>query len=432
LHGESDTLEFMTADNLIGPFRLVRSLGRGSAGEVFLAERIETFPQRVAIKLLGAAGESRDGAGIFEHEAAILVALDHPHIVKLIDKGVAPDGRGFIVMEYIDGQPIDVYCECHGLSTEQRARLLITVMDSLSYSHRHLIIHSDLKPSNILVILGDEPKLLDFGIAQYPGREGPTGHTPLFASPEQNDGGQLTAASDVYSLGVIAKGLFGKVRDKDLAAILDAATRSEPDDRYASMDAFKADLQCFLEGRDVSPRRANRITGLLRWVKRHRVLTAAALVVILTTLVAAGAVIQSATRAAKERALAQAQLHELVTLTGTLEGELYDSVGPLSQSGQARDVLLRGARATLATLAARDTRDSLLTLELARQYARLSQLQWQDASEAQDPAAAKRAAVLDIEEGVRLLETIRVGDAEYHAAQQELATLLRSRGELQL
>lgn len=422
----------MTADNLIGPFRLVRSLGRGSTGEVFLAERIETFPQRVAIKVLAAPGESRDAAGMLDHEAAILVALDHPCIVKLIDRGVLTDGRRFIVMEYIDGEPIDAYCERHSSSTEERARLLMTVMDALAYSHRHLIIHSDLKPSNILVTPGGKPKLLDFGIAQYQGRDGPTGYTPLFASPEQNAGGTLTAASDVYSLGVIAKDLLGKVRDKDLAAILDAATHTDPDDRYASIDAFRADLQCFLEGRDVSPRPANRIAGSLRWIKRHRAISAAALVVLLTLVFTAVAVIQSATRAAKERALAQTQLHELVTLTGTLEGELYDSVRALSQSRQAREVLLQGARATLATLAARDTRDSLLTLELARQYARLSHLQWQAAADAADPAAAKRAAMRDLDAGLRLLESIRGGDAEYPAAQRDLVALLRSRGDLNL
>jgi serine/threonine protein kinase len=411
----------MGADIVIGPFLLGRSLGQGSTGEVFLAERTQPFPQRVAIKVLAGSGfEDRDGGA---HEADVLVALDHPYIVKLIDRGMLPDGRRFIVMEYVDGEPIDVYCDRRALPTAERVRLLIKVMEALSYLHRHLIIHSDLKPPNILVTPRGEPKLLDFGVAQQRGLEGPTGYTPEFASPEQHAAGRLTAASDVYSLGVIACGLLGKNRGRDLEAILYAATRAEPTERYASIDAFKADLHCYLDGRDVSPRPSSRLNGWLRWTKRHRVITAATLVVVLTIVLAAVGVIRSATRAAQQRALARNQLHELVALTGTLEGELYDSVGHLPQSNNAREVLLRGARETLATLAARDAHDSLLTLELARQYSRLSQLQWDGASEAGDPAAAKRAARVDLDQGLRLLGRIDRRDSGYATAQRDLASM---------
>jgi serine/threonine-protein kinase len=415
----------MTADTLIGPFRLVRSLGKGSTGEVFFAERIEAFPQRVAIKLLADVG---DGAGAIgaNHEADVLVALDHPYIVKLIDRGALPDGRRFIVMEYIDGEPIDAYCDHHALTNADRVRLLIKVMEALSHSHRHLIIHSDLKPPNIMVTSGGAPKLLDFGIAQRYGGEGPTGYTPLFASPEQKAATRLTAASDVYSLGVIADGLLGKGRGRDLDAIVQAATRLEPDERYASIDAFKADLQCFLDGRDVSSRPSGLLTASLRWVGRHQAITAAVVVIAMTISLAAAGVVQGATRAAEQRALARAQLHDLVTLTGALEGELYDSVGHLPQSGPARDVLLRGAGDTLATLAARDTDDSLLSRELARQYSRLATLQWDDALETSDPAAARRAAVLDIDQGLRLLDSIKLGDPEYVEAQRDIDSMRSS------
>jgi hypothetical protein len=420
----------MTTDTLIGPFRLVRSLGQGSAGEVFLAERIESFPQRVAIKLMAPTGHHADAGGGTDHEADVLVALDHPYIVKLIDRGALPDGQRFIVMEYIDGEPIDVYSENHALSTVDRVRLLIKVMDALSYSHRHLIIHSDLKPQNILVTSRGEPKLLDFGVAQHQGREGPTGYTPLFASPEQNTTERLTAASDVYSLGIVANGLLGKGRSRDLDAILHAATRPEPDLRYASIDAFKADLQSFLDGRDVSPRPSNRFNSQVRWVKRHQAIAAAALVIVLVIAFAAVGVIHSATRAEEQRVLARNQLHEIVALTGTLEGELYDSVGHLPQSSEARDVLLKGARETLSTLALRDTHDSLLTLELARQYARLSQLQSQGATESGEPNTARQAAALDLDRGLQLLKTIRHSDSEYSEAQRDLAVMQRLRDVL--
>jgi hypothetical protein len=420
--------------NVIGPFRLVRSLGVGSTGEVYLAERIESFPQRVAIKVVPAGSEVASDA----LEADILVALDHPHIVKLIDRGTLPGQVRYLVMEYVDGMPIDVHCERHGCSTRQRVQLLINVLGALAHAHRHLVIHADLKPPNILVTAEGEPKLLDFGAAQWAGLGRPDGLTPLFASPEQISGARLTAASDVYSSGVIARALLPQA-GRDLNSVLATATETDPDHRYASVDAFKADLQSYLDGRDVSVIPSTTWHSVARWIGRHRLAAATGLVVALTLGVAAAGVLRNAARAARQRSTAEAQLHELVTLTGTLEGDLYESVRNLPQSKEAKRILIQGADATLATLAARDDTDAELSLELAREYAKLARLQLEDADSGADAdpvtrdeatKAARQGALHDLDRGMHLLQMIGRADSSFTQAQHDLAAMVLLRATI--
>jgi hypothetical protein len=415
-------------DEVIGAFRLLRSLGSGATGEVFLAERIESFPQRVAIKVLARGADA---------EAGILTALDHPHIVRLIDRGTLPHGPAYLVMDYIEGEPLDAYCARRPVTKPERLRLLVKILDALSHAHRHLVIHADLKPANILVSVDLEPTLLDFGVAQWlghghggaPGAQ--PGLTPEFASPEQKAGARLTAASDIYSIGLIARALLldpgsapsARERDPDLASVLAAATHTHPADRYASADAFKGDLQRILDGRDVSVRRAGPLGGALRWIRRHRFVSATATLILLTAAIAIGGVVRSAAHAARQRALAESELHELVTLTGTLQGELYDSVGSLAQSAAAKRVLLDGASGTLGALAARDDNDPILTAELGRQYLKLARLQWAAVDTADDPALARRSARAAADAGIRLLRQIGSTDPAYAQAQRDLTAL---------
>jgi serine/threonine-protein kinase len=424
--GDMDDL----TDRIIGPFRVVRSLGVGSTGEVLLAERMASFPQRVAIKVLAASEDvTSDGVAAAgnAHEASVLVALDHPHIVKLVDRGTLPRGRRYLVMEYVDGEPIDVYCARHQCTSQERARLLVKVMDALAHAHAHLVIHTDLKPPNILVAADGEPKLLDFGVAQWQGRRGPAGLTPAFASPEQRAGEPLSAASDIYSLGLIAGGLLSGDRGRDLDSIVATATAPVADDRYASIDAFKADLLRYLDGRDVSVRPLSPMGSALRWVQRHRLAAATVFSVLLMLAVAAGGVIRNAAQAARQRALAESQLHELVSLTGTLEGDLYESVRRLPQSQEAKRILLQGAGATLAVLATRDDKDSILALELARQYSTLARLELAEAGGADAPVAARQTALGAVDSGIRLLLAVDRGDPQYAEAQRELDVMRRWR-----
>ncbi|MBM0103596.1 serine/threonine protein kinase [Steroidobacter sp. S1-65] len=203
------------AGRIIGAYRLIRSLGSGGMGEVFLAERAdEQFRQNVAIKLVRRGLLSNQVQGRLRQERQILASLDHPNIARLYDGGTTTDGTPYIVMEYIDGEPIDIHCDRRQLTIEQRLRLFITVCSAVHRAHQNLIVHRDLKPSNILVTADGVPKLLDFGIAK---RLDDTDAsytmavtqadvrvmTPDHASPEQVRGEIISTASDVYVLGVL-------------------------------------------------------------------------------------------------------------------------------------------------------------------------------------------------------------------------------------
>jgi serine/threonine protein kinase/lipoprotein NlpI len=206
-------LEPMTGRR-IGPYRVLRTLGEGGMGEVYLAERADAeFDQRVAIKVVH--GYSRSVQSRLRIERQILAQLDHPNIAHLLDGGTLPDETSYIVMEYVDGVPIDIYCDHNRLDVPARLRLFQTVCAAVHYAHQNLIVHRDLKPSNILVTQAGVPKLLDFGIAKLLD-DRQAGHntvavtqadirimTPDHASPEQVRGLPITTASDVYVLGVL-------------------------------------------------------------------------------------------------------------------------------------------------------------------------------------------------------------------------------------
>ena len=198
----------------IGPYRLLRLLGSGGMGEVWLAQRVDGALQRTVALKLPLLAFSRGGvAERFARERDILAALDHPHIARLYDAGVTADGQPFLALEYVDGTPIDRYADAASLSIAQRLRLFDQVLDAVAYAHANLVLHRDLKPSNILVTPAGEVKLLDFGIAKLipEGEAGATALTrlagrvltPEYASPEQIAGAPLTIAADVYSLGVV-------------------------------------------------------------------------------------------------------------------------------------------------------------------------------------------------------------------------------------
>jgi serine/threonine protein kinase/tetratricopeptide (TPR) repeat protein len=199
----------------IGLYRIVGELGRGGMGNVYLAERDdEAFKRRVAIKIVRRGMDSDEILARFRHERQILATLDHPNIARLLDGGTTAEGLPYFVMEHIEGQPIDKYCESHQLKTPERLQLFRTVCGAVHYAHQNLVIHRDIKPTNILVTEDGTVKLLDFGIAKilnpemsadtiYPTRTWERPMTPAYASPEQVVGHNVTTATDVYSLGVV-------------------------------------------------------------------------------------------------------------------------------------------------------------------------------------------------------------------------------------
>ena len=197
----------------VGPYRIERLLGRGGMGSVFLAVREDDYRKRVALKLVSWGTESQDVLDRFYVERQILAGLEHPGIARLLDGGTTGDGRPYLVMEYVEGEPIDRYCAARRLGIGDRLRLFCEVCAAVHFAHQHLVIHRDLKAGNILVTAQGRPRLLDFGIAKLldPATATPTAATlpglvpmtPTSASPEQVSGGAITTATDVYALGVL-------------------------------------------------------------------------------------------------------------------------------------------------------------------------------------------------------------------------------------
>lgn len=318
-----------------GRYRLVREIGRGGMSVVYLGERADgDFEHRVAVKILRPGLESSGVGWRFSQERRILARLTHPHIARLIDGGETSNNLSYVVMEYIDGEPITDYCENHNLPLEARLQLFLTVCAAAAHAHRHLIIHRDLKPSNIFVTNDGVPKLLDFGIAKLldasdgESQKTMTGlhlMTPDYASPEQVRGDEITTTGDIYSLGVVLYELLAGVRPHrlrnlsmreivrviceqeprrpsaaaktgfreqlrgDLDQIVMKALRKEPDLRYESVDQLSDDLRRYLKGEPVSAQRDTLRYRTVKFIRRNRALTAAlAAVVLLLVLVLGG------------------------------------------------------------------------------------------------------------------------------------------------
>ncbi|MEM6993459.1 MAG: serine/threonine-protein kinase [Myxococcota bacterium] len=295
-----------------GVYRIEALIGQGGMGSVWTARRNdEQFEKRVAIKLLS-AWPTPDLVERFRTERQILATLEHPNITRLLDGGVTADGRPYLVMEYVDGAvPIDQHAD--GLPIETRLRMFVSVCNAVAYAHKHLVVHRDLKPTNVLVSSEGRIKLLDFGIAKMLGRSdgGPTLAglmSPVCASPEQVRGEPVTTATDVYGLGVLlfrmltgafphdvaelsaaevvavicgdeapkASTIGGQALAGDLDAIVGKALRKAVDQRYASVEALRDDVQRYLEHRPISLREHAPGYVLRKLVRRHRAIVVAA------------------------------------------------------------------------------------------------------------------------------------------------------------
>jgi serine/threonine protein kinase len=251
--------------DVLGIWRIEREIGQGGMGSVFLAERNDGhFRQRAAVKLLRGLPNA-ESLALFTRERQLLATLTHPSIGRLLDGGATPQGQPYLVMEYVEGSHIDEHCRREQLGVRAILVLFLTVCNAVASAHRQLVIHCDLKPSNLLVDGHGRPVLLDFGIARLAGRvEGESdggeraspAFTPGYASPEQRSRGAVSTASDVYSLGVLLGELLEGAVDRrrasglslrELAAIVRCATREDPGERYATVDALMADIRRFLD-----------------------------------------------------------------------------------------------------------------------------------------------------------------------------------------
>ena len=332
------------AGKKIGPYLIEAEVGRGGMGAVYKAIRAdEHFEKQVAIKLIKRGFDTDDIVKRFRHERQILAALDHPNITRLLDGGATEDGLPYLVMDFVEGEPLVKYCEKTQLSLKDRLRLFLKVCSAVTYAHQNLVVHRDIKPSNILVTDDGVPKLLDFGIAKLinPNNVGHTHGksatqmmTPEYASPEQILGQPVTTAADIYSLGVVlyelltgkrpyklksnnaleltkiitastparpslivtqsrrkdlSQAIIGNQLRGDLDNIILMAIRKEPHRRYSSVEQFSADIQRHLNGMPVIARQDTLGYRATKFVQRNTAAVAggASLVIALTAGLAA-------------------------------------------------------------------------------------------------------------------------------------------------
>ncbi len=379
------------AGERVGPYRLLRQLGVGGMGEVWLAERADGGVRReVALKLPLTDLRRATLVRRFERERDILATLEHPSIARLYEAGLTEGGQPYLAIEYVEGQPIDLWCRERAASVAQRVQLLLQVAEAVSFAHSRLVLHRDLKPGNILVTAAGQVRLLDFGIAKLIEREGGDAAetaltqlggralTPAYASPEQIRGEAIGTASDVYSLGVVAYELLSGERPYklkrgsaaeleeaivsadlappsraaadpaiaralrgDLDAIVLHALRKEARERYAGAAAFAEDLQRHLRHEPVLALPDSTLYRARRFLARNRLAAGAGAVVALALVAGTGVALWQANQARQEARKAE-------QVTGFLL-ELVASTDPDQGSNRNTTTvqMLLGARARI-------------------------------------------------------------------------------------
>ncbi len=339
------------AQQRFGNYRIIREIGSGGMGAVFLAERDDgEFEQTVALKIVRQSIADSEMLARFRRERQILATLNHPNIAALHDGGVSQKGEPYLAMEYVDGTTLTEYCDQNRLSISDKLGLFLKICSAVSYAHRNLVVHRDIKPSNILITSSGEPKLLDFGLAKAFESDASTtqtalrAFTPAYASPEQIQGGNITTASDVYSLGVVFYELLagkkpldveGKSYEEvletinhtepakpssvsidsgdsrqhlhgDLDNIALVAIRKEPDRRFGSVEDFAKDIELHLAARPISARPNTFSYRASKFVKRNRLAVAAAVVVIISVLTGLAISLRQGAIARRESAKSEA------------------------------------------------------------------------------------------------------------------------------
>ena len=492
-------------ESRIGAYQIVREIGHGGMGAVYLGVRADdTYEKQVAIKFVRSGMDSPILRQRFEAERRILARLEHPYIARLLDAGTSSSGQPYFVMEYVEGEPIHQWAERNNLAVRERVKLFLQVCEAVQYAHRNLIVHRDIKPSNILVRLDGTPKLLDFGIAKLLEEETKSSQatamhamTPEYASPEQARGEAISVASDVYSLGAVLydlltggpplpmKGLspaetervlcqsdvplpsmrapiLGRQLRGDLDNIALLALRKSPEERYASVDEFRADLLRYLAGQPVVARQYTFAQRLRKFVARNRRTVTAATAIALSLLIGSAVAIRSAVEAQDARRLAEAErqkaqvqsvnaerkaaealeqrsiadgLREVAdtqrhlaerrfaeqrTMFGDDLRGFYDRVQQLPGSTPARLQLLTMAAKSLERLALDAPNDPQVQLDLASYYQRLGELY---GSATNSSLGDKQTGLSFLHKGLAIAERLNKQQPENAAVWTTLASL---------
>ena len=413
----------------IGPSRLIREIGQGGMGAVYLADRDnQQYESRVAIKLVRQGLDTDFIVRRFRRERQILARLEHPNITRLLDGGTTDDGSPWLVMEYIEGSWITRYANEQRLGIEARIRMFLPVLAAVDFAHRHFIVHRDLKPANVLIDRDGVPKLLDFGISKLLHSEQPEAAitqgvgmmTPAYASPEQILGDPCTISPDIYSLGAVLYELLTGVlphriekctplaleqaicvdagsaeyggSDRavarrlqgDLDNIIGRAMQKEPNRRYESVEQMAEDLRRYLEHRPVSARPDSLTYRIRKFVRRNR------LVVLLATL-AISSITVGAVVTAREAWVARQRFDDVRKLAATFVFDVEAAARALPGSLGLRKLIVHTGLEYLDNLARSSSRDWDLKRELGSAYLRIGQVQGgAQSSNLGEPASACR------------------------------------------
>jgi eukaryotic-like serine/threonine-protein kinase len=476
-------------NQIIDGYRLIKELGKGGMGVVYLAKKDDgEFRRHIALKIVQNNFHSETFFKRLKLERQILAHLEHPNIVRLIDGGATEDGLPYFVMEYVEGIDLITYAEMNSLPLAERLELFRQVCAAVSEAHRHGIIHRDLKPSNILVTKDGTAKLLDFGIAKILSSDSSPqpetaatfrAMTPAYASPEQIKGETITTLSDVYALGVILYELLTEARpyqissenlmeigraicevepalpslvmlDRrevarkgkktnpqsaipnpqllrgDLDNILLKALRKEPQRRYRSVDELSEDLQRHLKGLPVSARPDTFAYRAEKFIRRNRVAVGFAVLGILALLGGIVATVWQARRAELERARAERRFNEVRALAKSFVFELNDEI--LKGQTQGRELVVKRALEYLDRLADEAKEDVSLQRELAVAYLKIGDIQGKPSNPNLGDTAG---AVESYRKALLILETLYRANPDNQEIQRDLATAYLSIGSMQ-
>jgi serine/threonine protein kinase len=470
----------------VGVYELLEQIGHGGMGEIYRARRVDgQYEKEVAVKLVRGGFDTSLLLERFRHERQILATLDHPNIARLLDGGTTDSGVPYLVMELIDGTPMDRYCDEHHLSVSERLAMFRQVCAAVHYAHQRLVVHRDLKPGNILVTEDGVPKLLDFGIAKI--LDSPTGGettllhplTPEYASPEQVRGEMITTATDVYSLGVVLyqlltghspygvdkhspTGLARAITDReperpsnavlrneseapqpdwrqrgeespvklrrrlrgDLDTIVLKALRKEPQRRYSSVEQLSEDVRRELEGLPVTARKGswNYRTG--KFLRRHKIGMTAAALVALAIVSGVVATVREARIAAANAQRAERRFNDVRKLANSLIFEIHDSIVHLPGATPSRKLLLDRAVEYLDKLSQDANEDVDLERELAWGYQRLATVQ---GDTTQSNLGQVNAAEVSNKKAMALFEAVATANPQNVSDQLNLAMAYRWR-----
>lgn len=401
----------------VGAYELLRELGRGGMGAVWLARRADRqFEKLVAIKLLKRGTDTDEVLRRFHAERQILARLEHPNIARLLDGGMTDGGLPYFVMEYVAGKPVTEFVRTDAPSVEEQLRLFLKICAAVQFAHQNLVVHRDLKPGNILITAEGEPKLLDFGVAKLlapgdeallatmPGRER---FTPAYASPEQVRGEPVTTLSDIYAAGTLLyEMLTGKNAHQfttphppptellrvvtqeeperpsavandpamkrrlrgDLDNIVLKALRKEPSRRYQGIGSFATDIHRYLSDRPVTARRDTLGYRASKFVQRNKIGVAAAVVVLITLI---GGIIATERQSRRARR----QFEQVRRLAHTVLFDYHDAIARLPGSTAIRKKLVSDSLVYLDGLAKENPRDPSLEREIALAYLKVGDVQ---------------------------------------------------------